>query len=1155
MAKKNLFWAAIMVIVAAFSFVSCEGSLDELNDPSHNAGYGIMKVAAPDDKIVDVKSENLKMRFVGDEVEYSFTHVDVYRDGGPIDGKKVSETYGFVANGTEPQYFDGLKTFEYVTNSGRDSKSTSESKKGDWEVTLNTLLQPWNAANKAENHNFDHQAEGSAAAMVYSYYDEELGKGYAAKFPAPSLTISGEQLSNERVSGVVYNGKVYEAIKYSYAWTVTATIPEAYRIEGEKYEDTREGVNVAFFLLHEVETKLEDNDYTARFYEDGANVLTDIQQNKFNIVTYDNGEVVEKVPYKRDLNLYVRANTLNDIVVGSEETLKSNSGRLSTGTLRSDVKNSNIFTQTTYTRTDTYTEADGQVITLEELWQKEAWGSYEFPYASIASITANTTTVRNANRCTNTREVYTVTTVFTVKVKYNGVNKADETYSIVVSYDRIYNIPDNIETKDENMQYVIVTKVSDSKDELIATEQFNAWNTNTYNRGVVISSEAHKVDLPLSAKTANGSSVSIKKEQRGQKVSVRAIDEGTASTTDSKVEGEDYTVRTTTRTATYTMSDGGKLPVTLVYGRARKGGKDVLAYTEVKNLRVMSVETPVKNEDLSSGENEVYDVKVNFAVDLEEKGSVQTRASGDVRTEYLVANYQQTIGDELVPGSEEFILTGTKNGQAIDWKAEGFETWTLRGRIKIDEKSGKITPSLTGKDYDPMVVSNTNFKTSGNGHNGTGNGTYSNNASNGVESFVNEFGYNAPASFDVTLNFTSGAQTKQVATSFVIREGNAVVGAKSGEVNGYDVYPYASTVNGTFSALNQTVELTATDNRQLRVKKATDDVIRHWGEGTSTPNGDGFDLTARFYEERKLSGVQLLKTMTGRMEGSFKARSASDVYADNANFQTTSNGKNGSTSGTYSSTASNGAKSQNNIYDFSYDDVKVLSYNGDEVRFTGSASFAEVSSTIGNGSVNGNYTVYPYTNKAQMVYTVDGKSVTLTDQVKWNILVARPIDVPDLVPGKIKAANITVVPANGDNASNYADGSNKRNAIKTLCIVTDEGAEAVAFAAWNNENVVVPTNNEIKSGNFVSGNYSTAYNSGYYQSGKWVPAIAKDNSWGISYSIPTQENIRSIRNETLKQWNWRNGNYSVFVDGYTFDVDANGVLTVRYKGEVVLQCK
>ena len=987
MAKKNFFWAVVMVIAAAFSFVSCEGSLDELNDPSHNAGYGIMKVAAPDDKIVDVKSENLKMRFVGDEVEYSFTHVDVYRDGGPIDGKKVSETYGFVANGTEPQYFDGLKTFEYVTNSGRDSKSTSESKKGDWEVTLNTLLQPWNAANKAENHNFDHQAEGSAAAMVYSYYDEELGKGYAAKFPAPSLTISGEQLSNERVSGVVYNGKVYEAIKYSYAWTVTATIPEAYRIEGEKYEDTREGVNVAFFLLHEVETKLEDNDYTARFYEDGANVLTDIQQNKFNIVTYDNGEVVEKVPYKRDLNLYVRANTLNDIVVGSEETLKSNSGRLSTGTLRSDVKNSNIFTQTTYTRTDTYTEADGQVITLEELSQKEAWGSYEFPYASIASITATTSTVRNANRCTNTREVYTVTTVFTIKVKYNGVNKADETYSTVVSYDRIYNIPDNIETKDENMQYVIVTKVSDSKDELIATEQFNSWNTNTYNRGVLQSSETHRVDLPLSVKTGNGSSVSIKKEQRGQKVSVRAIDEGTASTTDSKVEGEDYTVRTRTRTATIMTSDGGKLPVTLVDGRTRKDGKDVLAYTEVKNLRVVSIETPVKNETLSSGENEVYDVKVNLAVDLEEKGSVQTRGAGDVGTEYLVANYQQTIGDEYDPSKDRVVWTVTPNGNGFDIKGQKFETMTLTGEKEVSQISGNVKFSVVGKNGSVKTVQNVNYQTSGNGWSGTGTTTYRDNADNGV-------------------------------------------------------------------------------------------------------SADGFQ------NEYEVSA-------DGRLTLTLKGKNGQDVSK-------------------------------------TFDPLLTLTEGGQNITTAGSTN---------------NYTSYNYTNKVNAVYALEGKEVRASATASRELRVEKPVNVPDLVPGNIKAANITVVPANGDNASNYADGSNKRNAIKTICIVTDAGAVAVPFAAWNNDNVVVPTNNEIKSGNFVSGNYSTAYNSGYYQSGKWVPAIAKDNSWGISYSIPTQENIRSIRNETLKQWNWRNGNYSVFVDGYTFDVDANGVLTVRYKGEVVLQCK
>ena len=1124
---------------------------------SDKVGKQIEPVPSKEDSYLRTDVDSY-VKFVETGREYGVTLTEVYQTPEGDERKNVVLEESCTVNsgllGDEAQYYHWKPEFTTSRGESTTTRGKEETQK-HFLVTPVTTVTAWPAVN-ADGERFVHETYMTVPDVTFVWFCEKENKDIVVEFGTSTFELS-EKTTHSNVSGVVYEGKTWDAVKYACNVTSKETLPAKYRKGDASKTYTVE--NQTFLLKHEINTDLDKSktNYIVNINSGERTLYQDPQTVHFELVTTDNGVEVDRKAYDFEEVFNIVARGGENKTLASEEALKAvKISSFNKGEIKSTNSTKDICSLKTFNFGDVITISDGNVINVEGIFEALGWNGNEFPYASTTSArTAVLSSVKNTALSTVSHAVYDVTLILTYPIVYNNSNKVGESKTIVIKWQDDAVIPDDIVTKDENMQYVIVTKVSDSKDELIATEQFNSWNTNTYNRGVLQSSEAHKIDLPLSVKTTNGSSVSIKKEQRGQKVSVRAIDEGTASTTDSKVEGEDYIVRTTTRTATYTMSDGGKLPVTLVHGESRKDGKNVLAHTEVKNLRVVSVETPVKNEDLSSGENEVYDVKVNFAVDLEEKGSVQTRASGDVRTEYLVANYQQTIGDELVPGSEEFILTGTKNGQSIDWKAEGYETWTLRGRIKVDEKSGKITPSMTGKDYDPMVVSNTDVRTSGNGHNGTGNGTYSNNASNGVESFVNEFGYNAPASFDVTLNFTSGAQTKQVATSFVIREGNAVVGAKSGEVNGYDVYPYASTVNGTFSALNQTVELTATDNRQLRVKKATDDVIRHWGEGTSTPNGDGFDLTARFYEERKLSGVQLLKTMTGRMEGSFKARSASDVYADNANFQTTSNGKSGSTSGTYSSTASNGAKSQNNIYDFSYDDVKVLSYNGDEVRFSGSASFAEVSSTIGNGSVNGNYTVYPYTNKAQMVYTVDGKSVTLTDQVKWNILVARPIDVPDLVPGKIKSAAITCVPANGDNASNYADGSNKRNAIKTLCIVTDEGAEAVAFAAWNNENVVVPTNNEIKSGNFVSGNYSTAYNSGYYQSGKWVPAIAKDNSWGISYSIPTQENIRSIRNETLKQWNWRNGNYSVFVDGYTFDVDANGVLTVRYKGEVVLQCK
>ena len=1159
MAKKIFF--AIIAMVAVL-FTGCEKDMlvENSNQYSSDAGKRIEPVTPEEEKIVNIIDKDKTERFVNGGVEYSFIPVLIDQDGGEHPLTRMSTVWPFTAKGTDPQIFDGIKTHEYTTISGEFRSSSSEDPGGVWTARIRKSTQPYTAQNKSESHSFNHQVEAEVAEMVCTYEYEGLKREFV--FPAPEIVISGKQLPNQKAANVPYNGKVFEADQYTWPWNVTATIAKEYRVDGEKYTEPREGENIAYFLLHEIDTDLDKSktNYIVNINSGERTLYQDPQTVHFELVTTDNGVETDRKAYDFEEVFNIVARGGYNKTLASEEALKTlKIESFNKGEIKSTNSTKDICSLKTFNFGDVITISDGNVINVEGIFEALSWNGNEFPYASTTSArTAVLSSVKNTALSTVSHAVYDVTLILTYPIVYNNSNKVGESKTIVIKWQDDAVIPDDIVTREENMQYVIVTKVSDSKDELIATEQFNAWNTNTYNRGVLQSSEAHKVDLPLSVKTANGSSVSIKKEQRGQKVSVRAIDEGTASTTDSKVEGEDYTVRMTTRTVTYTMSDGGKLSVTLVYGRSRKDGKDVLAYTEAKNLRVMSVETPVKNEALSSGENEVYNVKVNFAVDLEEKGSVQTRAAGDVGTEYLVANYQQTIGDEYIPGTERTVITVTpKDGDKLEWLVEGFMERTLLGEVRVDYKNGVYSPSLIGVDGTSQEVSNHYFEQKGSGYKGTGNGTYSQPATNGKENLTSQFLRNVGGDVVTTLNFPSGPKTVTIPATFEIRDLSPEI-TPTGSSNGFDTYRYTARVEGISTLYDKSITLSATANTQLKVKKSNN-LVRQWNEPSIRPNGQGFDLTVVFYEEYEQDGV-ITKTLTDKMGRGFDPQHTDDLTVSAfANPETTSNGATGGTRGTYSSTTRVGNGSRNNVRSYWYDDVKTISYNGQSVTFRGSATFDEVSSTVGSPSVQGKNNVRPFTNKAKMVYTVrcDNKSEseTITNEVKWNIIVPIPDNVPDLVPGKIKSAAITCVPANGDNASNYADGSNKRNAIKTICIVTDEGAVAVPFAAWNNDNVVVPTNNEITNGNFVSGNYSTAYNSGYYKSGKWVPAIAKDNSWGISYSIPSQENIRSIRNETLKQWNWRDGNYSVFVDGYTFDVDANGVLTVRYKGEVVLQCK
>lgn len=152
--------------------------------------------------------------------------------------------------------------------------------------------------------------------------------------------------------------------------------------------------------------------------------------------------------------------------------------------------------------------------------------------------------------------------------------------------------------------------------------------------------------------------------------------------------------------------------------------------------------------------------------------------------------------------------------------------------------------------------------------------------------------------------------------------------------------------------------------------------------------------------------------------------------------------------------------------------------------------------------------------------------------------------------GEIIGAAITAVPA---------DQVNGEYAQKCLTIRTSKGAVAVVFSM----DAKAPEVASVLNGYFVGGNFGAEYNSGYftttanrcsYSVGKWAPAIAKDLSDRIAY-YKDNTCVRNVRNTTLAMWNWRDGNFSTVVEGYTFSVDSNSALTVTYKGEVVMQLR
>lgn len=138
--------------------------------------------------------------------------------------------------------------------------------------------------------------------------------------------------------------------------------------------------------------------------------------------------------------------------------------------------------------------------------------------------------------------------------------------------------------------------------------------------------------------------------------------------------------------------------------------------------------------------------------------------------------------------------------------------------------------------------------------------------------------------------------------------------------------------------------------------------------------------------------------------------------------------------------------------------------------------------------------------------------------------------------GKIVGVGISAVPAD-DVRGAYAK--------KCMVIRCEYGAVAVTFDI----DEIVPDKEAIINGYFVEGNFNAEYNGGLYVEDHWEPAISKDMSDRIAYYVDDTCK-RNIRNSTLKLWNWRDGNWSTVIDGYSFVVDNNGVVSISYEGEL-----
>ena len=330
------------------------------------------------------------------------------------------------------------------------------------------------------------------------------------------------------------------------------------------------------------------------------------------------------------------------------------------------------------------------------------------------------------------------------------------------------------------------------------------------------------------------------------------------------------------------------------------------------------------------------------------------------------------------------------------------------------------------------------------------------------------------------------------------------------------------------------------------------------------PDGTNIKVTKQLFETWKIAGEILKDEKSAVMFSELEGINGDAIWVSNTNFVTTGAGLTCTGSGEYTNTSDNNYESYTNAFRYNVTDEKVFSLNGtngvinDTVR--GTMVITEKSYTIGEKTVlAGGIDQYVATSTIEGVYIVGSASVKHTASATKPLQEARAIPACSTnETGRILAAYFTVVPGHWNQAKNcFEDAAGVQYAIKNMLVVYENGATAVPFA-YETSDVLVPSADDILNGNFVAGDFTDDFNSGYYSQvdKKWIPAIASDTDGGINYATATNPLARPVRNESLNMWNWRNGNHSTQLTGYTCVVDENsGVLTVSYNGTIIFEAK
>lgn len=726
-----------------------------------------------------------------------------------------------------------------------------------------------------------------------------------------------------------------------------------------------------------------------------------------------------------------------------------------------------------------------------------------------------------------------------------------------------------VNTSIEDMTYV--GKFEANGAELSTVEESVSGKLVTRDNGEIVKSEAFALAMELMAKMTSANDVTVDSEN--------ALKDETFTHTLSKVASEDgkndgvFAEKIFAGIDTITLADA---VIYMPFGYNRwSWGEEVLPYSQITN-REVSVKAE-KNDDLSTAAKSVWTVKVTSVITVAFVGIDREAETYELEVSY---NRSYSLPDDW---SDEYTQTGYQLSLKSESASRLASNENYNSVYHVRKNRGELYSSATEKFELNLWAQ----------------------LEGGDTVVVNEIS-------DMTVLAVEDQpdETRWVSTAdtngFAVRytKDSQVIRLKGGNVLKYEYYSERQYKNDSpiwdYAEVNGATEVTFSEpvlvdsvlknNKIEKVYKRDAQIVpvvttsksaqKAATRGTAsssnnvndiaisapiyqkvivndeyvpgadrndtiiTVNGNVATITVNHYETFTISGEILKDSQTRVVVISLNGSDGGEIVLADTTVVTTGIGLNGCGEGNYTNTA-NGSASWTNMFSYSAPAVDPIVLNGTNgtitVNIPASWSITENGQTIGSKVSVAGYDKYDYAASVKGTYKVGNKTIEVTAEATKTLKVVR--NVQDVTGKTIAWCNFSIVPAvkNG-NVYTYIDGSH--NPIKCMVIgFTDGSAEAVLFEAE-------PTVDGVQNAYMAAGPYTNVYNGAALYGGNWVPAIATDEAWGISYSLTPGDCYFPVGSESLAQWGWN----STVLSGYTATV-TDGILAVWHNDQLVLEIK